>query len=219
MNHDDRPKDAQSVEPDAELLELLSAAYDPSDLEASVNADLIEQVLSSMDSGDTVATPGSAPEPYESQDRPQPTATEKELAAADEFRAALDGERDHPWLELVGALRAAYDPAELSADFDTKAAVRRGEWSRVYALPRRIWPYSISILAAAAAAAFWIGTHRISHSTIAGAETSTLAQSRSLSPLFAETLEPATPTERIDRIYAVRSKELRQNRFATWRVR
>jgi hypothetical protein len=47
---------------------------------------------------------------------------------------------------------------------------------------------------------------------------SELAESRSLSPLFAHEAGSGA-SERLDRIVAMRSRELRDNRFASWGVR
>jgi hypothetical protein len=137
--------------------------------------------------------------------------TEHERAAAAELRAALERNAPHTDAELARALAAAFRP--LPAGHAAAAATERAV-SR--ALPR---PKVIAIAFAATAALslaagflLFVGAH--------GESTGTrpeLAESRSLSPLFAR--QPIeSESERLDRIVLVRSRELRDNRFASWGV-
>jgi len=91
--------------------------------------------------------------------------------------------------------------------------------SRSNAIPWRTWSYTATALALAAGIALWVMPPTRREPASAPLAHEELALCRSAAPLFAETFASATATQRIDRIYAVRSRELRHNRYATWRVR
>lgn len=221
MSDEDRTKDEPVQESAAELLRSLSEAYEPGSLETKVNEILIEQALSRFgcapDADDTVRHVHERPVCLASV---SPLPEQREREAADDLRAAFDGERDHPLVGLAQALQAAYAPSDLDGHRATAAVTRafQGQ-ARRHSLSSHAWPYALGVLAMAAGIAFWFDFQRQTPTSTPTARATELAQSRSLSPLFAETIEHASPTERIDRIYAVRSKELRHNRFVTWRVR
>jgi hypothetical protein len=138
-----------------------------------------------------------------------PSADER--ARADRLRAALETGAADPDADLARALAAAFRPAPAEAG---ALATRRAMRS---ALPR---PKVIAVAFAATAAlslAAGVALVLAPAAPDPGTEVQ-LAESRSLSPLFAR--EPSTSeSERLDRIVAVRSRELRDNRFATWGVR
>lgn len=221
MSEEDREKDEPGQESAAELLRSLSEAYAPGSLETSVNEQLIEHALSRFDCvSETDDTLRRAHERPVCLATVSPLPDQREREAADQLRSALEGEREHPLMALAQALQAAYAPSNLERHQAAAAVDQalRGQ-ARLRSSSTRALPYAMGVLAMAAGVTLWVSVQQQAPISMPAARASELAQSRSLSPLFVETIEHASPTQRIDRIYAVRSKELRQNRFATWRVR
>lgn len=198
---------------DAELSETLQGAFLPDTLDPEHNALLIEHAL---------ALPASAAAIDGNESNPQSDreSTPFECQQAQELASALNGDGGHPLLDLAEALQNAYAPGALLLARHEQlvkkplARMRSGRF-----LAARTWRYLAPGLALAAGVALWYAALPSPATKSAQTPVIELARTRSLSPMFAETLEPPTPTERIDRIYAVRSKELRHNRYALWRVR
>lgn len=131
----------------------------------------------------------------------------EELRAASELRRALDEGSSRGDAALARALSSAFYPG---GELEARRASAR-ELAR--ALPkRRLAGLGVAAALALAAAA------ALRFSPAGEAPTPELATSRSLSPLFARDAVP-TQSARLDRIVAVRSRELRDNRFASWGVR
>jgi hypothetical protein len=138
-----------------------------------------------------------------------PSADERERAEA--LRAALETGAPDPEADLARALAAAFRPAAADAG---ALATRRAVHG---ALPRS----KVIAIAFAATAALSLAAGVVLVLSPRAHEPSVepeLAESRSLSPLFARAPH-TTESERLDRIVAVRSRELRDNRFASWGVR
>lgn len=219
-NRDERPESL--VDP---LLEALRDAYAPAPIAPELNEQLIESALAgSLLGSDEYAGHASQEAPaIRELDGGSPaalTVTAEELEQARRLAMALDGDGAHPLANLAEALRAAVAPVSISAETSetfARDALRMRQRPKVVALHR--WSYAATTLAIAAGAALWV--MRTDHRSLEPIAThhEQLVQSRSAAPLFAETLDHGSTTERIDRIYAVRSRELRHNRFATWRVR
>ena len=139
----------------------------------------------------------------------EPSADER--ARADGLRAALETGSADPDADLARALAVAFRPAAADAG---ALATRRAVQS---ALPRsKVIAVAFAATAALSLAA-GVALVLAPAARDRGVEVE-FAESRSLSPLFAR--EPETnASERLDRIVAVRSRELRDNRFASWGVR
>jgi len=152
------------------------------------------------------------------QNRRESARLEREQAEA--LALALDGIRQHPLAELAEVIQSAYAPRalppSLHGQLERQALTQKR--SRVVRANRTWWRYVAPAVALAASVTLWLVDVHSPVSKPGRPSASELVRTRSLSPLFAETLEQPTPTQRIDRIYAVRSKELRHNRFALWRV-
>jgi hypothetical protein len=207
---------------DDALLESLREGYSPSSIERDLNERLIDQALSQSATSECqriteLGAPETA-EPLETAHPDSSTTVERELAA--QLAEALSGKGKHALADLAEALRAAYVPTPLAstlADALAREAIRRERPPNV--VPMRNVSVATAALAIAAGIAFWIVQTPKSDLDSSAASAEQLVQSRSVAPLFAETFAQVTPTERIDRIYAVRSRELRHNRYAIWRVR
>ncbi|HMA92859.1 MAG TPA: hypothetical protein VKP30_09240 [Polyangiaceae bacterium] len=198
---------------DAELRETLRGAFLPDALDPEHNALLIEHALALPAGTETIDGDESNP-----QGNPESTPFERQQAQ--ELASALNGDGGHPLLDLAEALQNAYAPCALQLarhEQLVKKPLARTRPGRFVAA--RTWRYLAPGLALAAGVALWFTAVQPPATKSERAPVSELARTRSLSPMFAETLEQPTPTERIDRIYAVRSKELRHNRYTLWRVR
>ncbi len=206
---------------DEPLLEALKVAFAPGSVELDLNERLIEAALTGPTST-AHQTPNAAIvwDESESLTASTPESSDcEEVAQAELLSLALDGNGSHPLADLAEILRAAYAPAlpsTTSHSFIIRETLRLRPQRKVISL--RVWSYAAATMAVAAGLAFWIvrTTSPALDSIAKGGEQ--LVQSRSAGPLFAETFDQKTPTERIDRIYAVRSRELRHNRYAIWRV-
>lgn len=145
-------------------------------------------------------------------------ASPEELVESERLRQALDGHGDHEDLHLARALSAAFAPSlteplrepELPAK---PKALRSGQviFYRFAAVA--------SALAVAAAVLLRLAPELSKSSPpVPDLATLALAQSRSTAAFFRADSAGA-PSERIDRIASVRSRELRDNRYALWGVR
>lgn len=206
----------------AGVVALLEAAWRPGALDEAANERLLAAAL-----GGEEAAPSEA-----------------ELREAEQLRRALEGDAPHPLAELAGALGAATKPADLPADrhealleralgagadvvpLDARRRRARGVGA---ARPRaaRVGGLVGGALALAAAVALFVSTSRqrpdsqaAAPPRISEARAVELAEARSTAELFdAPFAGKGGESERLDRINAARSADLRANRFASWGVR
>jgi hypothetical protein len=180
---------------DLDLVKSLRAAWSPDPLDASVHAELLDEL------------PGP-----------------EELALAAELRDALEGNERATDPDVVVALRSAWSPAELGAD-EHRAIVARalgeagaGTGNVVAFKPRAravrvVVVTTTTVLALAASVVVWITN------APPGPSEAPLAKARSTQPLFGEPFKAGETSARIDRIAIARSSDYRDNRFAKWGVR
>lgn len=174
---------------EAALLRALAAAARPEPLSPERNRALVEAALAEPDAVPTAA----------------------ELEEAEALRRALESGAGHPGAELARALASSTrTAAELEAKRATQRALAR-------ALPR---PRVLALVSAAAALSLAAALALLLSAApdVEQDRPSELTASRSLSPLFAHEAGSG-PSERLDRIVAARSRDLRDNRFTTWGVR
>jgi len=198
---DSRPIDAH--ERDA-LFGALNAAYQPQTLDQNRHRQIIDRALG-------LATHQAAPNSVD----PLGPARPEELAAAAELRDNFDSN------QLVLSLRSAHLPSPPLGDVETtlrQVAIEKTS-RRVAPLLRRLTRPAWGIFAAAAAAALWFITQSngiVRDARYSRPKTDTLVLSRSTESLFAKPFAQSTNSERIDKIALVRSRELRNNRYAIW---
>jgi hypothetical protein len=231
-------------EQDRELLDALLAASAPDELDSELNDELIARALGQC----TIPRVAGGSPPTEPRSLTiDPPPTDDEQWAANALRRALDGEKNvsHDW-ELVLALRAANSPTDLdeaalcralsatSATDDTLVTTP----STALTSQRNRW-YARALVGslAVAAAGFLVlrvasaphlehdgkdGSPQVAdfRQTVAvhAPNQPKMAWSRSTAPLFREPFETTQTTSRIDRIVALRGREMRQNRYLGWRV-
>lgn len=181
-------------------LEALGAALRPGELSTQDNERLITLALE-----DPLAPPSA-----------------EELAESARLRDALAGSGAHEDVELLAALRAPFELGQAeSAQHATEGALakalpaaaankRRG--NVVYAA------FGATSLVLAAAAALVLSVGGLSRESAPAAPPLALAKPRSAAPLFESHFDSNT-TARVDLIASVRSRDLRDNRYAAWGVR
>jgi len=182
------------------LLEALQAAWAPRPLDPALNELLIEAALE-----DPLAAP-----------------SDLEIVESERLRRALEGDGDHPDALLARALRTAHAPSPILAP-------RAEQLVRATASPRRsgnvvfvaFGAAAATVMAAAAAAMLFLGPVEREPAAASAVTVPSVAfaQSRSTTALFHERFATEDTSDRIDRIAAVRSRELRQNRYAQWGLR
>jgi hypothetical protein len=189
-NHDDAAEAAETLEPteESQLEQALVVAFRPQALAESRHDALLAAALV-----DPLAEPSA-----------------EERAAAEELRRALDTGGADSDAELSRALAAPFrTPGDAVLARVTAAALERS-------LPRpKLVRLAVGVTAALSLAASVVLV--LSASSQDATPPVRLSQSRSLSPLFAQQADE-TSSARLDRIVALRSRELRDNRFATWGV-
>ena len=168
-------------------------------------------------------------------DDPDAPPTAEELAEAAALARALDGDAPptgaldgrapptgarppHSALPLIEALQAAHHPGDLPRARNDELIVRAladAAPARVLRFPSRpAVARAAVVLAAAACLALVLGR------SLRRPDAVPLAASRSSQELFAEPFpREGGGSARVDRVAAVRSRELRDNRFARWGVR
>lgn len=197
------------------LLEALQSAHAPDSLEHEVNERLIESALQYHFQTASPAENGAS-----IPDSGELICGAAEREDAENLARALDQFNEHPLADVAELLHNAHAPGPIArAPIDAFASTATRTKQANSISPLRRLSYASATLALAASVAVWM-----QYSSRAAVESAVpavdhLAQSRSVAPLFAETYDQATPTQRIDRIYALRSRELRHNRYVTWRVR
>ena len=151
----------------------------------------------------------------------------EELVESERLRQALDGRGDHEDLRLARALSAAFSPSIDRPLADTLRDTRRGEsalpaktasTSRGQVIYYRFAAVTTALAVAAAVLLRLTSQAPESATRVPDLTTLALAQSRSTAAFFRADSAGA-PSERIDRIASVRSRELRDNRYALWGVR
>ncbi len=207
----DRPEGQPTAPGDggaALLAAELRAAYAPAPLGTDDLSALVERAL-----GDDAA------------------ATDLERAAGERLRAELAGEAaGTAETELLRALKAATRPVDLAAaehealiEAALRAPPRAGSRS-----PRRIAPVTMVALAGVAALAAGVALFvgRVDHDPAALRDAQSygaaLVPARSADDLFDATVpfpRRGGESARIDRIASARAADLRNNRFAAWRVK
>lgn len=209
-----------TAEEEATLIEALLCAYRPATLDPDVNDALIELAL----------------------EDPLRPASEAERAESERFRRALEGQGEHPDLDLVRGLVEAHRsgsaaPSSSAAISERaleqalgRASSPRNPSSKPSAASKRtrgnvvFVSFGVMTAVAAAAAVFLVvffpsqDRARTAAAPAFVAAPASLTQSRSSEALFDAKFERDHTTERVDRIASVRARELRQNRFRQWGV-
>lgn len=189
------------LEPEVEeaLLQALSAAWQPRELDPAVNEALIAAALE-----DPLAPP-----------------TEEELVASERLRRALEGDGHDPDAELARALKHAGAPKPI--DQVTAERVLQKSLGKAPAKRGNVVYVTFGAVSAvlALAAAFLLFLRPALDQNRAGELAKDLARSRSTAALFKspDDFEATVTTTRVDRIASSREKDLRQNRYALWGVR
>jgi len=149
---------------------------------------------------------------------PLAEASPEELVESERLRRALDGHGDHPDLRLARALSAAFAPNLARALPEPPLRVKATDKRSGKVLFVRF--AGVAAALAVAAAVLLRLTPELNESSGPAPDLATLAlaQSRSTAVFFRADSAGA-PSERIDRIASVRSRELRDNRYALWGVR
>jgi hypothetical protein len=191
------PLDAET---ESALTAALRAAWAPRSLDPALNELLIEAALE-----DPLAPP-----------------SELEVVESERLRNALEGKGEHADARLARALKTANTPSPLArarADQLAKAAAGPHRSGNVVFIA---FGAATATVMAAAAAAMLLVTPVERDEPAASAVSvpnPTFVQSRSTATLFNEKFATEDTSGRIDRIAAVRARELRQNRYAEWGVR
>lgn len=209
-----------TAEEEATLIEALLCAYRPAALDPDVNDALIELAL----------------------EDPLRPASEEERAESERFRRALEGQGEHPDLDLVHGLVEAHRSGSATPSSSAAISERaleqalgrvsstRNPASKPSPASKRtrgnVIFVSFGVMTAVAAAAavflvvFFPSQDRARTAAAPGfvAAPGPLTQSRSSEALFDAKFERDHTTERVDRIASVRARELRQNRFRQWGV-
>lgn len=189
-------------EEEAALLAALEAALRPSELTPNVNERLIEMAL----------------------EDPLAPASEAELVESARLRDALEQATPNADASLLRALGAPFaatvEPADAALERALGAAL--APTSQAKPQTRRNVIYAVfgassAVLAAAAAVALFVGSSR--GQAPAASASSTYIEPHSTAALFAERFETGDTTARMDLIATARSRDLRDNRYASWGVR
>jgi hypothetical protein len=193
-----------------QLLGALEAAWRPGELDSATNERLIEMAL----------------------EDPLAPATEQELAESARLRDALEQGAPHEAVPTLALLRASFEASDASQPLVESTVERAvhdalGAPAPVPTAPKpranvvfAVFGATSAALAAAALLLLFVGT--ASRSAPDGAEPSPalgLARPRSTAPLFSERFDTEGTTARMDAIASARSRDLRDNRFASWGVR
>lgn len=215
MSRADQEEPLLSLEQLAGLLEALEAAWRPGELDSATNERLIEVAL----------------------EDPLAPATDEELAESARLRDALGQGAPHEAVATLTMLRAAFaandatEPlVESSLNQAVQHALRGPAPTQASPKPRgnvvfAVFGASSAALFAAALLLLFVGTasrgapEQASLSSAEPAADVGLARPRSTAPLFSERFETEGTTARMDAIASARSRELRDNRYASWGVR
>jgi hypothetical protein len=185
---------------EAELLLALEAALRPTALDPRVNERLLEMALE-----DPLAPP-----------------SEEELIESARLRDALAEGTPEADASLLRALSAPFARSNDDADGAVERALAPALATPVAApAARRNVVYAIfggasAVLAAAAAIALFVASSR--SAAPAAASLSAYVKPHSTAPLFGERFETGDTSARMDLIASARSRDLRDNRYASWGV-
>ena len=191
-----------------ELLEALEAALRPGELDGASNERLIQMAL----------------------EDPLAPATEEELAESERLRDALERGAAHEAVATLAVLRAAFEASDASEPL-IESSVNQAVHEALHSAPapaplppkRRsnlvfaVFGATSAVLAAAAMLLLFVGT--ASRSASEASLAASLAKPRSTAPLFTERFDTEGTTARMDAIASARSRDLRDNRYASWGVR
>jgi hypothetical protein len=187
-----------------ELMVALGAAQAPKAIDSDRHQRILRQALGqapahvSLSDNDILAPPSP-----------------DEQAAATRLQDTLDSD------PLVIALRSAHHPSSLRkrAEHSLRKVALAKHSTQPRLLSRHLSASVWGSFAVAAAAALWLAvrTHGGNDGIVNAPQgRSTLALSRSTESLFVKPFTLSTNSERIDKIAQVRSRELRNNRYAIW---
>jgi hypothetical protein len=186
-------------EEEAAWLTALDAALRPEQLDAARAEQLLELAL---------------------EDPLAPPSTE-ELAESARLRDALASGAPHESAALLQALRAPFVPATSAPSVDRavdgaleKPPGRKPAGTVIYA---RFGAVSVLVAGAAAIALFVSQPRREAPAT--SATNASFVAPHSTADLFDERFETSSTSRRIDLIASVRSRDLRDNRYAAWGAR
>lgn len=205
MSHADEQEPMLTPEEEAELLGSLRAALRPSELDPGTNERLIELCLD-----DAAAAPSA-----------------EELAESARLRDALSSGSPHEDADVLRALRAPFmDRVEQAAlDRALAAAMSDATQPNVQLEVKRrgkvviaLFGGASALLAAAAVVALLLAP-AAQRSASESREPAGLLKTRSTVDLFEQPFETGATTARIDAIAVARSRDLRDNRYTSWRVR
>jgi hypothetical protein len=195
-------------EEEAELLGLLQAALRPTELDPATNERLIELCLE-----DPLAAPSA-----------------EELVESARLREALADGRPHHDADVLRALGAPFaGGSDEQAALERALAAALGGPPAIRPKPRRNVIYALfgagsAVLAAAASVALLLAPSAQRSAPAAAVPTSALpavawVKPHSTADLFEQPFETGATTARIDLIASARSRDLRDNRYASWGVR
>jgi hypothetical protein len=192
----------------SQLLEALEAALRPAELDSATNERLIEMAL----------------------EDPFAPAREEELAESERLRDALERGAPHEAVATLAVLRAAFEASDASEpliESTVNQAVQEalGSVPAPASLPPKrrgsvvfaVFGATSAALAAAAVLLLFVGT--ASRSAPEPSAAASLTKPRSTAPLFSERFDTEGTTARMDAIASARSRDLRDNRYASWGVR
>ncbi len=149
---------------------------------------------------------------------PLAKASPEELVESERLKQALEGHGDHEHARLARALSAAFAPT-LDRSLPEPELEARAKATRSGPVIFYRFAGVAAALAVAAAVLLRVTPElRRSSPPVPDVSTLALAQSRSTAALF-QADSASAPSERIDRIANVRSRDLRDNRYALWGVR
>ena len=154
---------------------------------------------------------------------PLAPASEEELIESARLRDALADGTPHAGAGVLGALGAPFQPPRGGEDAVQRAVdAALGPPSQETPRQRPNVVYAVfgaasAVLAAAAAVALLIGQTR-SAAPVATAP-SALVKPHSTAALFADRFQTGDTTARMDLIAGARSRDLRDNRYASWGVK
>lgn len=206
MSQADKEERFLPPEEEAEVLALLEAALRPSELDPELNERLLEMALE-----DPLAPPSA-----------------EELVESERLRDALAGQGTHEDLAVLRALGAPFAQDDASG---VAERVLQQTLDKSPKKPRSNVVYAMfgagsAILAAAAAVALLVQSPRRAEQApaaamVAAAPTAapTYIAPHSTADMFDERFDTASTTARMDLIASARSRDLRDNRYASWGVK
>lgn len=193
----DSDPDLPALDRDEErrLEALLRNAFAPRDLDAARHERLLQAAL----------------------EDPFAPASAEELVESERLRQALDDHGDHEDARLARALSAAFAPNLDPPRREPKLTAAQPPKRVGRVIFYRFGGVAAALAVAAAVFLRLVPANRES-ATAPDLAALALAQSRSTAALF-HADSAGAPSERIDRIASVRSRDLRDNRYALWGVR